>query len=115
MRREPTLGEKVLWKALRRLDLNVRRQAPIGRYIADFAIHSARLIVEVDGPVHEQPEQALHDAERDAWLASQSYRVLRFTTAEVLADPDRVADQVRASALSPPSPALPPSRGKGEG
>ncbi len=114
LRRDMTLGEKVLWKELRRLDLHVRRQVPMGRYVADFAIHAARLIVEVDGPQHEQPDQVLHDAQRTERLASQGYRVLRFTSAEVLKDAPAVALKVQAAALSPPSPALPPSRGKGE-
>ncbi len=41
--------EKRLWKALRKTGLHIRRQAPIGRYIADFACHEARVVIEVDG------------------------------------------------------------------
>ena len=107
-----TLGEKVLWPELRKLDLHVRRQAPIGRYIADFAIHSAGLVIEVDGPHHEHPDRLIRDRDRDAWLTSQGYRVLRLSTAEVLGD---VSVSVRKVLdLVPPPPSLPPSRGKGE-
>ena len=108
-----TLGERVLWKALRATDLHVRRQAPLGRYIADFVIHAARLVVEVDGPHHDEPGQALHDAERDAWLAGQGYRVLRFPTRDVLENPERLVSHIVEVAGAPPSPSLPPSRGKG--
>ena len=47
-----TFPERILWDELRRLKLNIRRQAPIGRYIADFAHHDSRLIIEIDGPLH---------------------------------------------------------------
>ena len=114
LRREMTLGEKVLWKELRRRGVHVRRQCPIGRYIADFAVLSAKLIIEVDGPHHEAADRVARDAERDLWLTSQGYRVLRFTTAAVLADPAGIGAHVLDVASPPPSPALPPSRGKGE-
>jgi very-short-patch-repair endonuclease len=147
-----TLPEKMLWKELRALGLNVRRQAPIGRYIADFACHSARLVIELDGSRHDLEAAQLHDLERTAWLRSQGYAVMRFANERVLGDvwgvADDIAEAVRSSkalpldggglgggvaaatpidprsaptvvlppaaAASPPSPALPPSRGKGE-
>jgi very-short-patch-repair endonuclease len=100
-----TLPEKVLAKALRKAGLHVRRQAPVGRYIADFAFHSAALIVEVDGFRHDLPDAQIHDAERDAWLRSQGYRVLRFRNQHVLDDPDGVVGIIMNS--------LPPRWGKG--
>ncbi|MBE7217702.1 MAG: DUF559 domain-containing protein [Caulobacteraceae bacterium] len=109
-----TLGERKLWAVLRRTDLHVRRQAPIGRYIADFAIHGVGLVIEVDGPHHDLPDRAIRDAERDAWLALQGYRVLRFSADAAIADPERLMHQIVDVASAPPSPALPPSRGKGE-
>jgi len=77
MRKAPAATEHYLWKLLRdrRLAaLKFRRQVPIGRYIADFACLRYRLIVEADGPFHD----AERDLERDAWLAAQGFRVLRF-------------------------------------
>ncbi len=109
-----TLPEKLLWSELRKLDLHVRKQTPIGRYVADFAIHAARLIVEVDGARHDLPENQLHDAERDAWFEMQGYRTLRFTNAAVVNDLNGVVAMIATAALTPPSPTLPPSRGKGE-
>jgi very-short-patch-repair endonuclease len=107
-----TLGERRLWEALRKLKLGVRRQAPIGPYIADFAYHAAKLVIEIDGYYHSMPERQASDAERDAWLARQGYRVLRFSDGEVLNEIEYVVDRITVE-LSPPSPALPPSRGKG--
>lgn len=108
-----TAGEKFLWEALRSLKLNVRRQAPLGPYVVDFVCHAAKVVIEVDGYYHSLPERQAADAERDAWLGRQGYRVLRFSDIEVYNNPVAIAERV-AVELSPPSPALPPSRGKGE-
>jgi len=78
MRREPVLYERRLWKLLRdrRLaGLKFRRQFKIGRYIVDFICFRHRLIVEADGPQHEDRAE---DAARDEWLSAQGFRVLRF-------------------------------------
>jgi very-short-patch-repair endonuclease len=108
-----TLGEQRLWTALRALKLNIRRQAPIGPYVADFACHAAKLVIEIDGYYHSLPDRQAADVQRDQWLARQGYRVLRVADAEVHDDLAKVVDRITAE-LSPPSPALPPSRGKGE-
>jgi very-short-patch-repair endonuclease len=99
MRREPSTTERTLWRLLRdrRLEgLKFRRQVPIGRYIADFICLRHRLIVEADGPLHDE----LHDAERDAWLASQGFRVLRFPNRALSDAPERVLDAIVAAARS---------------
>ena len=151
LRREMRRPEQKLWALLRKRGLNIRRQAPIGSYIVDFVSHAARLVIELDGPMHEEPDVNLRDAERTLWLNSQGYRVTRFINAAVLADPTGIADQIEAAitgkalpldggglgggvaaeapdwmrsepneplspalARTPPTPALPPSRGKGE-
>lgn len=77
--------ERTLWSMLRgkQVALRFRRQHPIGPYILDFYCPSARLCVEVDGPVHLDPEQIERDTARDKWLQTQGIRVLRFTVAEV--------------------------------
>ncbi len=82
MRREPAVYEVRLWKILRDRRLGgvkFRRQVVIGRYIADFVCFQHRLIIEADGPFHD-PDR---DAERDAWLASQDFRVLRFSNQQI--------------------------------
>ncbi len=77
MRALPTWGEARLWHELRgsRLGVAFRRQLVIGRYIADFAAPSVRLVVEVDGGYHAAC--AVRDARRDRALARAGYRVLR--------------------------------------
>jgi len=84
MRHEPVLYEQRLWKLLRdrRLEgLKFRRQVVVGRYVADFVCFRHRLIVEADGPMHA--ERTLHDAERDAWLKDEGFRVLRFENRQI--------------------------------
>jgi very-short-patch-repair endonuclease len=84
MRHEPVLYEQRLWKLLRdrRLEgLKFRRQVVIGRYVADFVCFRHRLIVEADGPLHDV--RAVRDAERDAWLKDEGFRVLRFENRQI--------------------------------
>src|SRR5215831_6412328 len=89
LRREMTEAEKRLWQVLRSRQTEgyrFRRQVPIGRFVADFVCHEARLIVEIDGGQHD-PSSEL-EARRTRFLEGEGYRVLRFWNNEVLANPD---------------------------
>ena len=82
LRREMTVAETMLWRALRDRGLagtKFRRQVPIGPYVADFVCLERRIIVELDGPPHDKPEQQAHDETRDAWLHREGFHVLRFS------------------------------------
>ena len=107
MRRAPTYAEQRFWKVLRKTDRHFRRQAPFGPYIVAFVCHEHRLIVELDGGIHDLPSVAARDVERDVWLTGRGYRVMRFTNQEVAADIDGVVQMIlgRISADTPtPSP-----------
>ena len=97
-----TDAERRLWAALRNrtLDPEFRRQVPIGPFIADFAAISERLVVEVDGGQHAE---SAHDLERDAYLRSQGFHVLRFWNHEVLTNLEGVLSVIYG-ALVRPSP-----------
>ena len=102
LRREMTPAERELWYAMRAhrfQSLHVRRQAPMGRYVADFVCHTNRLVIEVDGAQHGFDREASRDAERDAWFASQGYRVLRFWNHEVLHEFESALDTIHAQAF----------------
>jgi very-short-patch-repair endonuclease len=120
LREQSTLAERLLWADLRALKLNARRQVPIGQFIADFAHHGAKLIIEIDGCFHTLDGAAERDAARTRWLQSQGYRVLRFSDEAVRNSREIVLQQIEAALApnlttgSPPTPTLPPSRGKGE-
>ena len=96
LRRAPTRAEQRLWKGLRATELHFRRQAPFGPYVVDFVCHSARLIIELDGGVHELPHVMERDAEREAWLTGRGYRVIRFRNEEALINTDMVIAQILA-------------------
>jgi len=60
-RKEPTPSEKILWQALRgkKLDgIKFRRQQPVGYFVVDFYNSEYRLVIEVDGPIHELQKEA---------------------------------------------------------
>lgn len=94
---KPTQAETVLWEYLKGKQLEgykFRRQHIIGSYIADFVCLKQKLVVEVDGLIHELPENKLSDEERTAWLKDQGFRVIRFTNEEVLGDLDNVLEKI---------------------
>jgi very-short-patch-repair endonuclease len=98
-----TEPERTLWALLRskQIGLRFRRQHPIGPYFLDFYCASARLCVEVDGPVHLEPDQVEKDSRREEWLRSQGIRVLRFSAIDVLERPAKVVADIGQAA--PPS------------
>ena len=100
LKRTMTAAERVLWRFLRGRrfrGLLFVRQQPIGPYIVDFYCATARLVIEVDGNAHTL--RSSRDAERDAFLASDGMRVMRFPNAAVLLDIEVVLSQI-ASACS---------------
>jgi very-short-patch-repair endonuclease len=81
----PTLAESAMWELirLRRIDdAKFIRQARIMGYIADFCARSLKLVVEVDGPIHDPAA----DRKRDGVLERKGFRVVRFTNSQVLGD-----------------------------
>ncbi|BBB07758.1 hypothetical protein SPYCW_0774 [Sphingopyxis sp. EG6] len=106
-----TDAERKVWTLLRTAFANwrFRRQVPIRQYIADFASHRARLVVEIDGGQHNEAI----DAPRTAIIENDGYRVIRFWNNDVLANIDGVATILtRALAETSPPPNPPPSRGR---
>ncbi|OGH73360.1 MAG: hypothetical protein A3C90_03195 [Candidatus Magasanikbacteria bacterium RIFCSPHIGHO2_02_FULL_51_14] len=98
LRASLTKAEYVLWQELRRkiLGLKFRRQASIGKFIVDFYCHALRLIIEIDGYVHDGAYQKEYDAFREEWLRRQGYTVLRFTNDEVLFERDKVLERIQS-------------------
>jgi len=90
-----------------------RRQVQIGRYIADFASHKAKLVIEVDGGQHAERTEA--DFERTKLFEANGYRVVRFWNNEVLANIDGVLEAIQNALTSTPTPVPSPSpQGGGE-
>jgi very-short-patch-repair endonuclease len=87
LRKDATGPERVLWSELRNFrasGYHFRRQASVGKYIADFVCFHAKLIVEADGDQHGLTIGLARDETRDAWLRSQGFIVMRFSNWEIL-------------------------------
>jgi very-short-patch-repair endonuclease len=89
LRKTTTEAEKLLWNGLK-----FRRQHPILRYIADFYCHEAKLIVEVDGEIHNDVNALEYDAGRSHELKELDIKVIRFTNNEILKSIDSVLQQI---------------------
>jgi very-short-patch-repair endonuclease len=123
LRHLATKAESLLWYELRELKadgLKFRRQSPIGPYIVDFVCPAVRLIVEVDGDFHETDLGKRHDSNRDAYLKSLGYAVLRIDEPDVANNAWHVAQIVKKKAehlIGNPTRPLrghPPLKGEGE-
>src|SRR4051794_3984999 len=88
LRANATDAEQAMWRLLRESfpEARFRFQVPLRMFIADFASHRARLVVEIDGGQHS----AERDAGRTHMIEGEGYRVIRFWNHDVLANPDGV-------------------------
>jgi len=87
LRASGTKPEAILWACLRNRQLGgakLRRQHVIGRYVADFHCHEHRLVVELDGGIHDAEEQGEYDVLRGEELAREGFRVVRLRNQAVL-------------------------------
>lgn len=84
LRKNMTDEEKHLWyDFLSKLPVSAKRQKNIGNYIVDFYVPQAKLVIEVDGVQHSEPDHIEADAVRDAELRKLGIEVLRFRNADI--------------------------------
>ena len=96
-----TKEESLLWyRCLSKYPFRFRRQYVIGDYIVDFYCHQAKLVVELDGSQHYEPEEAEKDRIRTKYLESLGLHVLRFTNLEVLQQFRAVCEAIDLAANS---------------
>ena len=95
LRKNMTDAEKLLWEKLRNKQLGVRfkPQHPIGRFIVDFYCHQTKLVVEIDGEIHD--EQKEYDMGRTGEMEEYGIRVIRFRNHEVFEDIEGVVERIK--------------------
>ncbi|MCR1025282.1 leucine--tRNA ligase [Cellulophaga baltica] len=94
MRNNPTEAEAILWERLKGKNIGdkFRRQHLIADFIVDFVCLSKKLIVEVDGAIHEEQKEA--DQSRTDVLNARGFKVVRFTNEQVIGDLDAVLNNI---------------------
>ena len=114
LRKNATRQEQKLWyDFLRTHPVKFRRQQQIGPYIADFFCPSARLMIEVDGGGHYEPDGLEYDRWRDAYISAQNIRILRFTNTQINQEFSAVCETInRAITPSVGSADSSPARGE---
>jgi very-short-patch-repair endonuclease len=97
LRENMTQAELVLWEYLRQhpFGYKFRRQHPLGIYIVDFYCHKLKLVIEVDGSIHNLQEVKDVDIERQRQLELEGLKVIRFTNEEVLKTKEVVIEKIK--------------------
>lgn len=98
LRRNMTQTERLLWNYLKAgvHGLKFRRQHLIGIYIADFYCHKLKLIIEVDGKIHDLKDMKDNDNIREDFLKEQGCTIVRFTNDRVFKELDVVLDEINS-------------------
>ncbi len=98
LRKTMTNSEKKLWQHLRNKKIkgfHFRRQHAMGQFVADFYCHKAKLLIEVDGEIHNTILNKNYDKTRDKIIKEQGITVMRFSNNEILNSIDRVIEKVK--------------------
>jgi cyclase len=96
LRKNMTHAERILWGYLKTKPngFKFRRQHPLGIYIADFYCHKLKLVLEVDGSVHDNEEVKQNDEVRQKLIEEDGLTVMRFKNQEILNDIQNVLKQL---------------------
>ena len=107
LRINATVAEEALWKSIRSRKLlgkKFRRQHGIDLYIADFYCDETKLVIELDGSVHDTDEAKAYDQERDQYFLDMGYHVIRFQNYEVMEDLPNVLAKIELHFRGNPPP-----------
>jgi very-short-patch-repair endonuclease len=102
LRKLETVAEKLLWTHLNKnqlMGLHFRRQHPINRFIADFYCPKIKLVIEVDGSIHDIPEYQSHDSGRSEVFNDFGIIVIRFTNEQILNEIDSTIKQIEIAEI----------------
>jgi len=99
LRNKLTLAEQTFWLRIKELfpEYKFRKQHPISIYIADFYCHKLKLVIEIDGPIHNSEEAKLNDEKRQKDLENLNLTVIRFTNEQIKSEIERVIDIISST------------------
>jgi cyclase len=92
-----TAAEKIVWERLSRNELGVRirRQHPISKYVADYYCHELKLVIEIDGEIHNTKENIECDINREVTLNEFGIEIIRFTNDAVINEMEAVIEKLQ--------------------
>ena len=96
LRKNMTAAETFLWSKIRMKQLKgywFYRQKPVGNFIADFYCHKAKLVIELDGEIHNQQKE--YDLGREAEMEKYGIKIIRFTNDEVFNELNSVIEKIK--------------------
>lgn len=97
LRKNSTIHEKRLWNLFKNRqfhNLRFKRQVPIGNYIADFVCPEIKLVIEIDGGQHNEPNNIEYDKQRTSFLENNGYKVLRFWNNDIYTNINGVLEEI---------------------
>jgi len=122
LRKDQTFCEKIVWIYLRNrktLGYKFRRQYSVDKYVIDFFCPELKLAVEIDGNVHNKPDQKEYDIKRQEYLEKFGITFVRITNDELLGNPNLAFDRIEKvlkyleGKVKQPHPNPSPSKGEG--
>ncbi len=99
LRSNMTYCEKIVWTYLRKRQLGYRflRQYSVDHFVIDFYCPELKLAIEIDGSVHEKPDQKKYDEERQRYIKQYGIKFLRITNEELIGNPNKAFDKIESS------------------
>jgi len=96
LRSKPTSSELIFWGLLKQhfSSFRFKRQHPISQYIADFYCHKLKLVIEIDGGIHDTEEVKNSDKLREEFLQTLNLKIIRFTNDEVSKSGDKIVKKL---------------------
>ncbi|MPQ46311.1 DUF559 domain-containing protein [Marinifilum sp. N1E240] len=107
LRKTMTESEMIFWEIIRNRrikGLKFRRQHPISNFIADFYCHELKLVIEIDGEIHNTEDNKEYDEGRTAELGYMGITVVRFTNDEIHHSPELVIRKLKEKIVNITSP-----------
>jgi very-short-patch-repair endonuclease len=97
LRKQQTFAEKVMWMQLRNRQIRgckFRRQYSVDQFVIDFYCPELKLAVELDGDIHQLPEQMAYDIERQKYLEEFGISFIRIKNEEFFGNPNKAINRI---------------------